>query len=302
MAVKSIKVGGWVGLIGIVMTAWTGDGSAVEVSRTQPMKLAAMEGLWKGGHNQEIIAFGILNPEKTIHNDVDPYLFKIGLPSGLSILARHDADAFVPGIDDIIAGRDFTPNGVPVNTVSYAERIISGRASHDALRTLSVTDPGSVENMMAASVLSQTFPYFGYGYLNNPEEAVPPVGLTFYSFHIMVMAGGYLMLFMIVMLVIVYKRRQLFDKKWLLWICMLTIPVVWICSECGWICAEVGRQPWIIQDLMPTRAAISDIETSSVQLTFWMFAIVFTLLLAAEASIMIKQIGKEAKKDEPIKE
>ena len=76
---------------------------------------------------------------------------------------------------------------------------------------------------------------------------------------------------------------------------ILSIPLVWVCSQAGWIVAEVGRQPWTIQDVLPVNAAISDISSTSVQITFWMFAVLFTLLLIAEISIMLRQIGKSAK-------
>ena len=78
---------------------------------------------------------------------------------------------------------------------------------------------------------------------------------------------------------------------------MLTICVVWVCSECGWITAEVGRQPWIIESIMPTRAAISAAGENAVIVTFWMFAVVFTMLLAAEVCIMLNQIKKGSKLD-----
>jgi cytochrome d ubiquinol oxidase subunit I len=54
--------------------------------------------------------------------------------------------------------------------------------------------------------------------------------------------------------------------------------------------AEVGRQPWVIQDLMPTMAAVTKISTGAVQVTFWLFAIIFTTLLIAEIKIMMRQI------------
>jgi cytochrome bd ubiquinol oxidase subunit I len=59
--------------------------------------------------------------------------------------------------------------------------------------------------------------------------------------------------------------------------------------------AEVGRQPWIIQDVMPASAAVSKLTTGSVQLTFVMFAITFTILLIAEIKIMLKQINQGPK-------
>ena len=54
--------------------------------------------------------------------------------------------------------------------------------------------------------------------------------------------------------------------------------------------AEVGRQPWAIQGLLPVNVATTDIGTGSVQTTFFMFLAIFTLLLVAEIKIMLKQI------------
>ena len=85
------------------------------------------------------------------------------------------------------------------------------------------------------------------------------------------------------------------EKPWLHWIGMLSIVVVWVCSQSGWVLAEVGRQPWVIQDLMPTGVAISGIPASSVQLTFWIFAAIFTALLIAEVSIMLRYINSASK-------
>ena len=80
-------------------------------------------------------------------------------------------------------------------------------------------------------------------------------------------------------------------------IAMISVPLMWICSEAGWVVAEVGRQPWTVQDLLPTWAAVSDVPASSVIVTFWMFAIIFTILLAAEVSIMINWVRKSTRKD-----
>ena len=299
LAHKSIKIGGWVGLVGIVMTMWTGDGSAVAVSKYQPMKLAAMEGLYEGKCGQEIVAFGVLNPDKTVDNEENPYLFDISLPYGLSVLAKHDANAFVPGINDLIDGVELTADGDTVKTDSYATRIAMGRKAHEALRAYGEAEKIGDEAAMAqaSATLAENFKYFGYGYFNDVKEAVPPIALTFYAFHLMVIAGGYLLLFFVVALFLVYKKQQWLNNKIVQWMGLLTIPVVWICSQSGWITAEVGRQPWIIQDLMPTRAAISDITASSVQITFWMFVVLFTGLLVAEVCIMLKVIGRRSKEE-----
>ncbi len=299
MALRSMKVGGWIGMAGMLLTMWSGDGSALDVARVQPMKLAAMEGLYEGKCGQEIVAFGILNPEKTAENDADAYLFDISIPKGLSFLATHDFNAFVPGINDLIDGIELTPEGDTIRTDSYAERIAIGLKAHEALRAFDTAAAAGDSTAMAsaAAKLKENYRYFGYGYLESPYDAVPPVALTFYSFHLMVILGGYLLIFFIVALWIVYRRPSALGHKWILWLGMLTIPVVYVCSQAGWVTAEVGRQPWIIQDLMPVQAAISDISTGAVMITFWMFAAVFTAFMAAEVGIMLKQISKGSKSD-----
>lgn len=299
MAVRSIKVGGSVGLAGMLLTLWSGDGSALDVARVQPMKLAAMEGLYHGKCGQEIVALGILNPEKTAENDVNPYLFDISIPKGLSFLATHDFNAFVPGIEDLINGIEIKENGDTVRTDSYARRIEIGRAAHEALRRFDAASArgDSAAMALAAADLKAGYRYFGYGYLDSPYDAVPPVAITFYAFHLMVIFGGYLFVFFIVVMWAVFRRNKWLQNRWVQFAGMLTIPIVYVCSQAGWVTAEVGRQPWIIQDIMPVQAAISDIPASTVILTFWLFAAMFTALLAAEVCIMLRQIAKGSKTD-----
>ncbi len=298
-AKDSMKIASWVGLAGIVLTMWTGDGSAVEVSKVQPMKLAAMEGLYDGTSGQSLVGFGILDPSKQRTDGKDPMLMEVSIPKGLSILARHDSDAYIPGINDLIEGRETGPDGEMVTTLSYAERIEAGRRAQEALRRYDAASAaGDTAGMEAAAqALKADFRYFGYGYLESPDEAVPPVALTFYAFRVMVMAGGYLLLFFLVTLFLSYRKPQHLESGWLVFFGLLTIPVVWIASEAGWIVAEMGRQPWVIEGLLPTRAAVSAIPSGSVQLTFWMFVVVFAGLLTAEISIMCREISKASRRD-----
>ena len=296
-AIRSIKVGAWTGLVGLLLTMYTGDGSAVQVTRHQPMKLAAMEGLYNGSTSQSLVAVGLVNPEKQWNNDEDPYLFNIDLPYGLSILARHDANAFVPGINDIIAGVDINEQGDTINTVSYAERIERGKAAQESLRRFDTArkagDAAAMEK--ARADMMKDYPFFGYGYFDSVDQAIPPVALTFYSFRVMVIVGSYLILFFLVVLFAAYRKQWLQREKWLQWTAMITLLLVYLCSQAGWIVAEVGRQPWTVQDLLPTCAAISDIPSASVITTFWIFAAIFTMLLIAEVSIMCRYISRNAK-------
>ena len=70
------------------------------------------------------------------------------------------------------------------------------------------------------------------------------------------------------------------------------MPLVYICSQSGWIVAEVGRQPWTIQNLLPVNAAVSGVESGNVLTTLIIFAVLFTAMLGVEISIMLKQIRK----------
>lgn len=298
-AKSSMIIGSWVGLAGLLLTLWTGHGSAVEVSKVQPMKLAAMEGLYRGNIGQGLIGVALLDHSANPLDGDEPMAFSIDIPKGLSYLIYGTGDRFVPGIIDILEGREINAQGDTVNTVSYADRIAIGKRAQQSLRDYETARRANDTAAMAtaAEAVAKDFKYFGYGYLKSPEAAIPPVGLTFYSFRIMVIAGGYLLVLFLVMVFISYRKPKYLEKAWLHWAGMISIAVVWVCSQAGWVLAEVGRQPWVVQDLMPTNAAISDIPASSVQLTFWIFAFLFTALLIAEISIMLRYISSASKKN-----
>lgn len=295
LARNSIRVGAWVGLIGTLVVAYTGDGSAYQVADKQPMKLAAMEGVYNGKNGQELIAFGILNPDKKYDNDEKEFLFDIPIPKLLSILATREIDGFVPGINDIINGGYVDKNlkGEEIIALSAQEKMERGRLAIAALADFNTARKDNDTEAMneAKARLEANYEYFGYGYIDSVEQLIPHVPFVFYSFHIMIILGGYFLLFFIFILVLSYKEK-LQKLKWVLWIAVLTIPLGYVCLESGWIVAEMGRQPWVIQDIMPTFAAISNIEVASVQTTFWLFAVLFTVLLIAEVGIMLKQIKK----------
>jgi cytochrome d ubiquinol oxidase subunit I len=133
------------------------------------------------------------------------------------------------------------------------------------------------------------FRYFGYAFLQNPSDIIPDVSVTFYAFHLMVILGFFFILVFAFALYYIL-RDKILKHRWFLWIALFAIPLPYLAGELGWILTETGRQPWIIQDLMPVSIAVSQISAGSVQTTFWLFALLFTALLIAEISIMLKQI------------
>lgn len=296
LALRSMKVAAWVGLAGICTVIYTGDGSAVQVFQKQPMKLAAMEGVYQGSTRHGLVLFGVLNPDKKSYTDAEePFLFEVKIPALLSLLATRHVDGFVPGIDDLMKGGfpQLNQQGETITAPSVYDKMMQGRIAIQALADYKEAQAQGDTSMMSVNqkILEENFPYFGYGYVESPEQLVPYVPFVFYSFHIMILLGGYFLVFFILLLFLL-KKDRLQNMKWLLWICVWTIPLGYLCLESGWVVAEVGRQPWAIQDIMPTFAAISKVGSSIVQTTFWMFAAIFTLLLIADVGIMLKQIKK----------
>lgn len=292
MAKRSIIVASVFGLLSSLFLAFTGDGSAYQVAQKQPMKLAAMEGLYTGKSSAGLVVFGMLTPNKTVNDGKDDFVFKMEIPKLLSVLSYRDADAFVPGVNDLINGYIVTDKeGVSALMPSAQNKIDRGRLAIQALADYRKAKLANDSTMMSFSkmVLQENFAYFGYGYLNDTNSLIPNVPLTYYSFHVMVGIGFFFILLFSFVLWTTFKK-EIEARKWLLWIMIMSIPLAYIASQAGWIVAEVGRQPWVIQDLLPTVAAISRIDASAVQITFWMFGVLFTALLIAELKIMFKAI------------
>lgn len=232
-ALSSIKIAAWVGLAAALLSAWTGDGSGYQVAQKQPMKLAAMEGYYQGREGAGLVAFGILNPEKKTADDgKDAFLFRMEIPNLLSLLAERDSKAFVPGINDLLKGGYPLKDGT--TALSAREKIEKGKTAIGAFSDYRKAKAAGndAEAQVAAKVLKENVAYFGYGYIKDVNELVPNVPLTFYMFRVMVILGGYFILFFIAVLV---------------------LPIRKICRGCagciGWQCSPFR---W---DILPDRQA-----------------------------------------------
>jgi cytochrome d ubiquinol oxidase subunit I len=301
---KSIKIAAVFGLLSLIVLIWSGDGSAFQVGKKQPMKLAAMEGLYKSTNGTPLVAVGILNPKKNIQKmEQDslgyalekPFIFNISIPEGLSLLANRKTGTFVPGIEDIIkGGYKYTDrNGYEKTAPPVEERIIKGKMATEALASYNkAKSAGDEEGMKAAKkLLDENFDHFGYAYINEPSDIVPNVPLVFYSFRIMVILGVFF-LALFTLTIYLEKKAIIGRSKWFQYMAITSIPLVYICSQAGWIVAEVGRQPWTIQDLLPVNAAASSVSSSAVLTTIILFFVLFLALLAAELGILFKLIRK----------
>jgi cytochrome bd ubiquinol oxidase subunit I len=284
-AKQSIMVASVFGIIVSLYIIITGDQSARLMATHQPMKFAAMENLHEGRTKAPLVVFGLLKNNNSAPLSKEDFAFKLEIPNFLSSMAFLDANAYVPGIKDIAEGNP------EYSILSVNEKIEKGKIAINALKEYNTAKKANDQVLMASSLstLNENFNNFGYGYLNGAQDTIPPVKMTFYSFRMMVALGFWFVILFILALVFLFRNR-LEGNKWFLRAAIISIPLAYLASQFGWIVTEVGRQPWVIQDLMPTLTAVSNINTGSVKITFVLFAITFTVLLIAEIKIMVKQI------------
>ena len=318
LATQSIRIAAIVGLVASLAAAFTGHISGQQVAKAQPMKLAAMEALYNGGTAQGLTAVAWLNPleQPDYTNDSEAPL-KIDMPYALSIMATDDPHGFVPGINDLLNGYT-TPDGHVEPSID--EKIVRGKQAITALSEYrEAKKAGSSQEVLDAqlAILKENMPYFGYGYIKNKHDVVPSVPVNFWAFRIMVGMGIVFIVFFTVIILLTFKipyvsvitRRLLATvgilpetetdsyniarlPSWHYLLAIALVPLAYIASESGWLVAEFGRQPWTIQDMMPTWVAVSDLHSSSVMITFFIFLVLFTVLLGVEINILLKQIKK----------
>ncbi len=292
LATESIKIASVVGIAAAVVTMATGDSSAVKVAQAQPMKLAAMEALYDGGNGVGLTAVAAVNPfeQPDYAKGGEPPL-RIAMPCGLSLLATHSLDGYVPGVNDLLNGYTRADGKREPSAEEKMQRGRKAIATLAEYRKLKADNPGDKQLPRLAAQLKEDMPYFGYGYIKDRAELVPYIPVNFYAFRVMVGVGTLLLLFFLVIGHVAWRRDVAGSRRWLHWAAIAMLPLAYIASEAGWIVAELGRQPWAIQDMMPTLAAVSDISTGSVALTFFIFLVLFTVLLVAELRIMCKVIS-----------
>ena len=280
LAVASIKIGSIVGVVASLLAMHTGDHSAYMVAQVQPMKLAAMEALYDGGKGQGLTAIALVNPfSQPDYAASEEHPLKIEIPKALSFLATRDLDGYVPGVNDLLKESD--------------EKIRRGKEAITALKEYRQKNTSAERKAELQKTLQENMRYFGYGYIKDKADLVPYIPLCFYAFRVMVGLGTLFLLFFVVVVFLAWRKDIASPKLRLLHMAAIALlPLGYICSESGWLVAEFGRQPWAIQDMMPTWVGVSNIGSSSIMLTFFIFLALFTALLAVEINILLKAIKK----------
>lgn len=292
-AKRSMTIGLLFALCAMGGSGLSGDISALLVTKHQPAKLAAMEAEY---HTQEPPAawslFAIPNEE-----EMDNYV-SIKIPALLGLIATHSIDTPVKGLRDIVAENE--------------QRVRSGLIAN---RTLTAMRKGDVtdENMEIFKAHQKDL---GYGLLLvehaadplNPTEqeiktaarnSVPSVALNYFAFRVMLGIVSVLGLLCVAAGYFLIYKNDLQARPKVLKVLVLSIPLPFICCEAGWILAEFGRQPWAIQDVLPTYLATSSLSPVDVGISLLCFIGIYTVLLIIEMKLMVKAIKKGPEITEP---
>ena len=282
LAKRSMAVAASFGLLSALSVVVLGDESGYALTDNQKMKLAALEAMW---HTEEAPApltlIGIPDQENHVTH------FEVKFPWILGLIATRSLDGEVEGILPLVA---------------IAEtRIENGLKAYQAVQTLN----DNPDDVAAHQVFEQTKQDLGYSllllrYVDDPLTAdketitkasfdtVPNVMMAFFSFRIMAGLGFlFIGIFALAFFFVSMKRKV---PRWFLRVAVLAIPLPWIAAELGWVLAEVGRQPWVIDGVLPTFLGVSSLSASQVIMTMVGFTLLYGTLAVIEISLMLRAI------------
>ncbi|MDX9987973.1 MULTISPECIES: cytochrome ubiquinol oxidase subunit I [Thiothrix] len=280
-AKRSFAVAAGFGMASILSVILLGDESGYEAGDVQKMKLAAIEAEW---HTEPAPAgFNVIawpDQEKGENE------FAVKIPYALGLIATRSLTGEVKGINDLVEENTHRiRNGI----LAY-EVFLKMRAG-----TASDVDKESFERLRAD---------LGYGLLLKrytpnvvdateaqiqmaAKDTVPQVAPLFWAFRVMV-ASGVAMLFIFALAFYYTAKKTAYDKRWLMRLAVLGLPLPWIAIESGWFVAEFGRQPWAIGEVLPTFLGTSTLTEWDLIGSIAGFVFFYTVLLVVEMYLMIK--------------
>lgn len=283
LAKRSMMVAAAFGLASALCVIVLGDESGYLTGLNQRMKVAAMEGMWEtepAPAPLTIIGF----PDQTTHTTQNA----VKIPYLLGLLATRSITHPVSGILDLVD--------------EARGRIRSGILAYNALSALQI-DPNDKN---AEDLLEANQENIGYGLLLKQYtddvthadqqlinqaawDTVPDVPTLFWSFRVMV-ACGFFFVALFGIAFYLSLRRRICKHRWFLKVVLFSLPLPWIAAEMGWLVAEYGRQPWVVDGLMPTFMGVSSVSAASVWVSLVGFVFFYSLLAVVEIYLMIKYI------------
>lgn len=118
----------------------------------------------------------------------------------------------------------------------------------------------------------------------------PQIQVVFQLYHLMVMFWGVMLLLVLVSFG-ASRGYKIFRHPLILSCLSLSVLVPQLCNEVGWYCAEMGRQPWVVQGLLKTKDAISPlVNKSQIMQSIVLFSCIFVILLALFIFLLCQKI------------
>ena len=280
-AKRSLTVAASFGLAGALSVVVLGDESGYTVTEHQKMKLAAIEAMWETEPAPAAFtAFGL--PSLAEHRT----RYAVRIPWLMGLIGTRSIDTVMPGIAELVA--------------RARERIASGLVAYEALERLRQdrNDAGARADFAAhrgdlgyALLLRRDLADPRRATAADIERAadstVPNVPLLFWAFRLMVACGFYF----IALFGLAFwfaSRRELERRRWFLRAALYSLPLPWVASELGWIVAEVGRQPWAIEGVLPTALGVSSVSAAQVATSLVGFVLFYSVLAVVDALLMLK--------------
>ena len=281
-AKRSMTVAASFGLASALSVVVLGDESGYTANHHQKMKIAVIEAEWETHPAPAGFNLFALPDTDARRNSVE-----IKVPWALGLIATRSVDQEVTGINDLVE--------------QARERMRKGVVAYLALKRVRA-DPDDAE---ARRVFDANWRDIGYALLLKRHaddvaaatedeiaatlrDTVPSVGAMFWTFRIMVAIGFYLILLFTLAFYLATVRRL--ENRWFLKVCLWSLPLPWIAAELGWFVAEYGRQPWIIEGILPTYLGVSSISAGSVWASLIGFIIFYSGLLVIDVYLMVKYV------------
>ncbi|MCU1107568.1 cytochrome ubiquinol oxidase subunit I [Glaesserella parasuis] len=288
---RSFSVGASFGLVAIISVLIMGDESGYEIGKAQPVKLAAMEGEFETHPAPAAWNAFVIPNTAEMKNEV-----AIAVPYAAGIIATRSLDTEIKGLKDL---REENVQRVRNGIVAYGllEKLRSGNYTAEDKEAFKAVQKDLGFGLLLKPYTDKVVDATEEQILKAAADTIPNVGPTFWSFRIMMIAGG-LMLLLIIAAFVQNVRGTVGTKPLLLKALLWGIPLPWIAIESGWFLAEYGRQPWAVYEVLPTGVANSALTTADLWIAIGLLCGLYTLFLVVEMYLMFKygRLGPSALK------
>ena len=283
-AKRSFAVAAAFGTASALSAVVLGDESGYVASENQKMKIAAMEAMWETEPAPAAFTlFGLPDQERQQTRAA------IRIPWVLGLIATRSVNTELPGIREQVDANE--------------ARVRSGIVAVDALQRLRANrDDAAARLQLERHVGDIGFGLLLRRYVDDPRSAsaeqiraaardtVPGVAPLFWCFRVMVACGFWFILLFGLCLWTTTVRN--FQRRWLLWLALLSLPLPWVANEMGWFVAEYGRQPWTVDGVLPTVLSASSISTDQVWTSIAAFVVFYSGLLVIDLYLLVKYARK----------